>query len=471
MNMYKSFLTVAFFSLLTISSIAQSSVEKDNKQGEEANEQLKQVIGVYEHSSVNFLNEIGQRLVSNIDNKMFDYQYGVLDMKEPNAMALPGGYVYFSRGILALANSEDELAGVMGHETIHVHKQHSRKSQNKGIFTGILKLPGAIVGVFAPNAGSLLMAPFSLMDASYSRKHEEEADDLGATLAAKSGYDPLGLADILKKISDETKIETGEDEEKSFFDSHPYTPNRIEDLEEVISKLDYNRSENITNSHKEFLMKLEGIVIGDNPIQGVFQDGLFMHPELNFTIAYPESWDSENSPSAAGIISPDKKAQVVFTLVDTSKTPFDYAKNFAEGYYRNYHMKPEKGESLRINGFDAEMLVYESDSEEGRAVMSIIWIKRNDYTFKFVSMGLEKYRDISMELVKSLHTITDSERESIMQTVLKIVEAKDGETIEELSSRTGNVLDLEYLALINNLELDQKLSSGRWVKIGVEKKF
>lgn len=467
----KSTLTLVFSFLLSISSFAQSSIEKDKQQGAEVNEQLKQAIGVYEHSSNIYLNEIGQRLVSNLEDQLFDYEYGILDMKEPNAMALPGGYVYFSRGILILANSEDELAGVMGHETIHVHERHSRKSQNKGILTGILSIPGAIVGVFAPNAGGLLMAPFSMMNASYSRKHEKEADDLGAKLAAKSGYDPYGLPQILEKISEETKLETDQEEEKSFFNSHPYTPDRIEDLDKVIKKIDYDRTEDIATNHKAFLDKLDGIVIGDNPEHGTFQDSLFIHPDLNFTLEYPKGWNSENTPAAAGVFSPDEKAQIVFALSDTSESPDQSAKEFAEAYYKYYSMEPKHGEKLEINGFPAHLLVYEQQSDEGLVVFSMIWLKRNDFTFKFASMSLAKYGDVSIKMAKSLHTITDAERNSITQTEVDIVAAKDGETIEELSKRTGNVLSVDYLALINNVKIDEKLIEGQWVKIGVVTKY
>jgi predicted Zn-dependent protease len=464
-------LSLVFTFFTAFQSFSQTSIDKDKQQGAEANEQLKQVIGVYEHSSSIYLNDIGQRLVSNLENQIFDYQFGILDMTEPNAMALPGGYVYFSRGILILANSEDELAGVMGHETIHVHERHSRKSQNKGIFTGILKIPGAIVGVFAPTAGGLLMAPFSLMDASYSRKHEKQADELGAELAAKSGYDPYGLPKILDKISEDTKLETGVEEKLSFYSTHPYTPDRIEDLNKEINKIDYNKTEGIAANHKAFIDKLDGIIIGDNPAHGTFQDSLFIHPDLNFTLEYPMSWDSENTPAAAGIFSPDKKAQVVFALSDTSKTPDQSAKEFAEAYYRYYAMEPTRGEKLNINGFPAYILVYEAPSEEGLAVFSMLWLKRNDYTFKFSSLGLAQYREVSLSMANSLHTITDLERNSIKQTEVDIVAVKDGETIEDLSSRTGNVLQLEYLALINNVAVDEKLRNGQWVKIGVVTKY
>ena len=266
-------------------------------------------------------------------------------------------------------------------------------------------------------------------------------------------------------------METEQEEEKSFFSTHPYTPDRIEDLDKAISKIEIEKTADIATNHKDFLDKLDGIIIGDNPEHGTFQDSVFLHPDLNFTIEYPKGWDNENTPSAAGIISPDRKSQVVFTLSDTSESPDQSAKEFAEAYYRYYYTKPTHGEQLEINGFPAHLLVYEAQSDDGLAVFTMIWLKRNDFTFKFASMGLAKYGDVSLNMAKSLHAITEAERNSIEQTVVNIVEAKDGETIEVLSDRTGNVLSIDYLALINNVKIDEKLVEGQWVKIGIVTKY
>jgi len=465
-----TFFTILISFLITASSFTQS-IEREIAQGEEANEQLKQHIGFYEHSSSAYLNTIGQRLVSNLDYQMFDYRFGILDMTEPNAMALPGGSVYFSRGILVLANSEDELAGVVGHETIHVHKRHSRKTRNKSIFTGILKIPGAIVGVFAPAAGNILMAPFSLFDASYSRKHEKQADELGAKLAAKSGYDPAGLITILDKIAEDTKIETGIEEERSFFSTHPYTPKRVENLNKSVQKLNTTNTTPIVSDHKAFLDKLEGIVIGDNPAYGVFHDSLFLHPELNFTFSFPKEWEGINTPQVIGFLSADQKAQVILTLADTLKSPAKMAKEFVKNYYYYYRQEPVRNDSLKINGFQAHIISYEAYSDMDLVVFSLLWLKRSVHTYLFAMMSIDKYRNVIESMAKSLHVITDKERNLIKQTLLHIVQANQGENIEELSTRTGNVLDLEYTALINNLKTGEKLTTGQWIKIGVFRKY
>ena len=454
--------------LVFISWAAQGqNVERELEMGRETKEQLEQQIGFYDHSSAGYLTDIGQRLVSNLENRVFDYRFGIIDMKEPNALAIPGGDIYFSRGILLLANSEEELGGVMGHEIIHVYKSHSRKASNRSIWTGIFKVPGAIVGVFAPTAGGILMAPFAMFDAGYSRKNEKQSDELGAQLAAKSGYNPEGLATILERMSSESEMETGMEEQRSFFSTHPYTPKRIEELDKIIKKINYSAPNSTQSTKEDFLNKIEGIVIGDNPAHGMFHESKFLHPELNISMDYPKGWEGINTPMFVGFIAPDTKAQMLVSLADTLKSPAKYAGEFEEGYYRYYGYKPKRNDTLEINGFPAHILSYEGQSEEGLVVLNFLWLKREEYTFRFVTLGLEKYRNIITETAINLHTLTDSERLEIKQTVLKIVEARSDETLSELSKRTSNVLDLDFLALINDLEKNDKLSSGQLLKIGV----
>lgn len=457
-----------FFFLVFISWAFQGqNVERELEMGQKTKAQLEQQIGFYDHSSATYVTEIGQWLVSNLENRVFDYRFGILDMKEPNAMAIPGGEIYFSRGILLLANSEEELGGVMGHEIIHIYKSHSRKSSNRSIWTGIFKVPGAIVGVFAPTAGGILMAPFAMFDAGYSRKNEKQSDELGAQLAAKSGYNPEGLATILERMSSESEMETGMEEQRSFFSTHPYTPKRIQELDKTIKKINFSAPNSTQSTKEEFLNKIEGIVIGDNPAHGMFHESKFLHPELNISMVYPKGWEGIITPMFVGFVTPDKKAQMLVSLADTINSPSKYAGEFENEYNRYYGYKPKRNETLDINGFPAHILTYEGQSEGGLVVLNFLWLKRKEYTFRFATLGTEKYRNIITETAINLHTLTVLERQEIKQTVLKIVKARSGETLSELSKRTLNVLDLDFLALINDLEKNDKLSENQLLKVGV----
>lgn len=454
---------------------ASQNIEKEMAIGEEANKQIIAQVGLYDNPSKSYLNNIGQELVKNLESPLFDYSFSILDMEAPNAMALPGGYVYFSRGILALVNSEDELAGVVGHEITHVHKLHSKKARNRSVFGAILQIPGALIGTVAPGAGSLINTPISagadLMNSGYSRSNEKEADKLGAKLVATSGFDPNGLPLLLSKISAEVEMETGQAEKSTWLDSHPYTPDRVEDLDKVIKKLDYTKSNPSDAEHKEFIQHFEGICVGENPRNGVFQDGKFIHPDLAFTFSYPSKWQSINSPSIVGFISEDNSAQLLFTLADSLMDPTLLADNFLKSYYKGYSTKPSKNEALKINGFPAHIIQFEQVVEDKKVVASLMWLSRDDRTYQFMQVSEEKLSDLIMDTAKSLHPIKEEERNSIYQTLLHIVQANEGETIQELSKRTNNTFDLEYTLLINNLDEKDVLSSTKWVKIGLKTKY
>jgi len=439
--------------------------------GDETQKALEQQIGFYQHGSSEYLSEIGNHLISNLDSRKHDYQFGVIDMQESNAMALPNGNVYFSRGILVLANSEQELAGVMGHEIIHVNRSHSRKSSNKSIVTGVLKLPGAVAGAFVPVAGDLLTSPVALFDAGYSRGHEKESDRLGAMLAAKSGYNPEGLLSLLNKISMEQELKSGSEESRSFYSTHPYTPKRIDDLKKVISKVDIKESSKSNAQHELFLKKIEGIVIGENPANGTFIDTLFIHPELKFTLSYPHGWEGINLPTMVGFIAPDKKAQLVLTLDDPAKSEATLAKEYAKYHLKNYGSEPDQNEALEINGHPAHILSYKFNSEAGEIAYKMLWLKRDQRMYSFVLISTKDHAMAMQDMAISLHVMTKNEQNRIKQTVLRIVQAKEGETLERVSNRTGNVLKVDFTYLINDIEKGKTLSEGQWVKIGLSENY
>ena len=458
------------FLFLDVSLQAQN-VERELEMGEESKKQLEQQIGFYEHPAQEYLTSLGLSLVDNLEDRVFDYRFGIIDMKEPNALAVPGGDVYFSRGILLLANSEQELAGVMGHEIIHVYKSHSRKASNRSIFSGILKLPGAIVGVFAPTAGSILMAPGAMFDAGYSRKNEKQSDELGAQLAAKTGFDPEGLVTILEKMSEMVEMETGMEEQRSFYSTHPYTPKRLDDLNKTIRKIDFDPDDSRQMPKEDFLQKLEGIIIGDNPAHGVFNESKFLHPELNIAFEYPADWEGINTPMFVGFLSPDQNSQFVVTLNDTTKSPATYAREIERDYYRNYGYEADQSESLVINDNPAYILSYEGYTEDGKVVLSFLWLKWTNFTYSFISMGMERYKDVPLRAAKSLHALSKNERQNIEQTVLKVVQALPDESLANLSKRTSNVLELNFLELINDLKPGEPLVAGQWIKIGVREPY
>ena len=276
--------------------------------GKEAAEQVEQYIGFAGSEELKaYVSRIGQRLVKHSSRSTIVHEFHVVDMKEPNAFALPGGYIYVSRGLLAIMNSEDELAAVIGHEIGHVAGRHSAQRQAKSrgwiplqILAGI---GGAAASVVSPGLGSAVAGagqlPASLAIASYSRKQEEEADRLGQQYAAAEGWDPAAISDTMDALTREQELAGAEDPSRmSFFDTHPTTPDRAKKGREYAKALSVAPANRIEVDRNAFLGVLDGLVLGDSARGGAFVDHNFVHPELGFAITFPRGWAAENAPTA-----------------------------------------------------------------------------------------------------------------------------------------------------------------------------
>ncbi|MHC4945953.1 MAG: M48 family metalloprotease [Planctomycetota bacterium] len=249
---------VGFGCFLLPGELGLQSLEEDRKLGAKTADQVTQQIGVFEDTEKEqYITAIGDRLTEEIENRRFQYDFHIVDQYEPNAFATPGGYIYVSRGLLALANREDELAGVIGHEICHVSCRHTARQLAKERPLAILTLPGRIVGnIVSDDLGNLLNAPINTVGkvtlASYSRGQESEADELGLALAARAGYQPDALANILDRLEREVELHTGEKRESSFFDSHPTTPQRKKDIEELAEEMERVSRPAIAKDRAEF---------------------------------------------------------------------------------------------------------------------------------------------------------------------------------------------------------------------------
>ncbi len=465
------FFALAFLIVLfaSINTNAQD-INYDKKIGKEAHDEIITTVGLYQHPFQGYLEQVGQRLVSNLDKKQFNYQFYILDMVEPNAMALPGGYVYFSRGIIPLANSEAELAGIMGHEIIHAHKRHGVKAMRRGVLPIILQIPGNIINaVISPQLGNLINTPLKytgeLFSSNYSRKNEKEADKLGTALAANSGYNPLALVDILDRLELAAEFETHEKRKFSFFDSHPMTETRTENIRKRANKLEIKKQTAIISDKNTFLKKMEGIRLSENPANGIFQENIFLHPDMGFVMEFPKGWITANSPEMVGAVDTTKSAQLFMGVKAVQKAPSFYAEE-AKKELPLEDIVLINDKKTKVNGYNAYILSMGSKDPKQKIIIHMLWLNFGKYTFQILAAGDESYKEILKKAVFSLRPITKKEQNSIKSIVLHIVSAKEGETLENLSKRTGNILKMNYLHLINEVESGTKLKKGQLIKTG-----
>ena len=461
--------------VVPLSAVTQS---RDEQAGADVAQKVEAGIGIYRAPVTSeYVEAIGSRLVDNLEDTPFAFEFNIVDQFEPNAFALPGGWVYVSRGFLPLANSEDELAGVIGHEIIHITERHSSGRQRRGVLGAVLQVPGAVVGaVVGQDVGDLLNAPIStlsqLNQARYSRGQESESDRLGMRLAARSGYEPSALATILEALEADVETLTGQKHESSFFDSHPTTPDRVRDIHEEADDIRWTPRPPIASDRRDFLARLDGLWYDQNPEQGVFRDNRFYHADMGFTLTFPEGWTTVNTPSYVGAFADEQEA-IALVQVAGDEEPSTYGARFVDRLREEHQTQPLEQRAVESDQWTGYYVTLQEEASRGgeRSYLHYLWAQMGGVTFHLMAAGSEPYRPALREMALSLRPLADEDWESISALRLRVAEARQGETLAQLSERTGNQWIPEYTALINDLSVDQPLQAGTLVKIARREQY
>lgn len=463
---YKLFsVLVGLLALSMPQRLASQNTDFDKKMGAKAAKSAEAEFGIYPDKKMTaYVQSIGKRLVAELAETPFEFQFFIADDFIPNAFALPGGYVYVTRGILALVNTEDELACVMAHEITHVTERHSVNQMRRGIIPAILMLPGEVVSSTAnEQIGKLLNAPIAITTAgtssAHSRKQESEADTKGVALAAKAGYNPSALSDILNRLSNAIEVITDQKEKKGWLDDHPFTPDRITNITDVCKDLKWEKKAGVSESA---LNSLSGLVCFDSPLKGIFNKSVFVHPELGFTITFPEGWNTQNESNAVVAERKDNKAGIYLGLEDPTKTAAEYAKEFEAAIAKKHGKKPIVSEPRGDSGY---LVVLMDHSGKEDVYMHVLWLKIGNNIFKLIGVAPKLYEENLKVSAKSLRTLSPAELSSVEISVMRITKAEEGETLEALGKRTSSTIKVKGLSVINGLDSAAKLKSGQQIKI------
>jgi predicted Zn-dependent protease len=453
------------------------SVEKDKQLGREVSKQVETDIGVHKHADLTgYIETVGDRLVRVNPDQRFYYSFAIVDQWEPNAFAAPGGYVYVSRGLLALTNNENELANVIGHEIMHVSQRHTAKQMAKTRLPGLLSLPGQVVGgVISENLGNLINAPVNALGGAYiaqhSRTDEFEADQLGQQLAARAGYDPQAMATFLDRLGQTAEIISGEKHRPGWFDTHPSTPDRVTRVSRDAQKIEWVRQPAVVGDKNAYLRQLDGLLLGVNPAFGVLHGRQLLHPVLELSIEFPPDWTTVVNRQAVVAIAPEKDGVLTIGIGGENIEPREAAKVFERALYEEYRIKPTRAEKVKIGAFPAHLLLYTDTSGKEPMHLAFLWVSYRNVLYLFIGLAPEHHRELLRAAALSFRPMTAKEKSSIKERRLKVVTARANESLSRLSKRTGNVWPLEATAVVNGLSAGQKLKKGQLVKIAVSQSF
>jgi predicted Zn-dependent protease len=444
----------------------------ERRAGAEAARQVEAEIGLVRDPELEaYVQRIGARLAAQAPQQGVTYRFAIADMPETNAFALPGGWIYVSRGLLALANSEAQLANVIGHEIGHVAAHHHSRQQSRATSVGVLSALGTIAAAVlgGPEAaqvvGSLGQLAGAGLIASYSRDQEREADEIGQELAARAGYDPAAMAGFLDALGREAQVgQRGPARRPSFLDSHPATPERVGTTRARARTLQVRASPPFAPTREAFLDEIKGIAIGPDPAQGLFSDTRFLHADLDLHVRFPSEWRTQNSAARVAAASPRGDALIQLEGQGQGDDPREAAEKFLE----RESLRVVSHRPLRVEGLRA----YELIGTTSEAAAHITWIAYRGSVYRITGMSspgsFRSYQALFERTARSFRPLTSAERGLFKKRVLEIAVAQPRETLESLGRRTRNGWGIEQTAVANGLRPGEPLAAGTLVKVAVE---
>jgi predicted Zn-dependent protease len=454
-------------------------LEADRQLGRQMADELAGQVGlVFDPALGAYVNTVGQRLTTGLADPQFDYTFVVLDQAEPNAFAAPGGFVFVSRGLLVLANNEAELAAILAHEISHVDRRHTARQLAKEQLPGLLSLPGYVIGeILHDDLGRLVNLPVNMVGgavmASFSRSDEHEADHLGQALLAANGYNPEALGKILERIESQVSLMRSSTRRLSFFDTHPSTPHRVRDLAARAQRMEWVEQPAVVPNDDTFMMFIEGLIVGPNPGQGVFQDHTFFLPDADIAMQFPLEWSTLHTPQIGGATLPDDLGFIVVGEYGVVERPEHAAAMFSEALKSQISLEPSEAEATTINDHPAYRLSYRDGSGPREVLLTCIWVAHETGLLQLIALtptGPDMTRAIQ-NVASSIRDMTLAEAGLITVTRLTTAVARAEEPLASFNARTGSAWSLEETATANGISETEPLRAGQRLKIAVTRPY
>jgi predicted Zn-dependent protease len=392
-----------------------------------------------------YVQQVGERVASLSDRPQLIYRFTVLDSPEVNAFALPGGYIYITRGILSYFNSEAELAAVLGHEIGHVTARHAVRQYTAAQATGIA---ATVASIFVPGLGSmggnqLLNVLGTAFLRGYGREHELEADGLGARYMAKEGYDPTAMLNVLGTLKNqelmEMRVAKQEGREPRVyhgtFSTHPDNDTRLQQVVGAARELQAAGAKRVDRDR--YLSYIDGMVVGDSPDEGFVRGNTFYHPELGWAVRFPQGWTLKNYPDRLEFIAPGGQAMMQMGAEDLNKrmSPRQFMVE------RMGLKQLQYDGAIHPSGLDGYTAVAPARTSRGSqdARFSVIYFDNKAYIFAGIVKNAAQtgaYDNAFLDAANSFRPLNGDEVDSLKPLRLRVTPAKAGDTFSKLAAES-----------------------------------
>jgi predicted Zn-dependent protease len=435
--------------------------------GQQADAEIRREMGVYDNPELqHYVSDIGQRLARLSHRPNLRWSFTVVDHQAVNAFALPGGFIYLTRGILPYLDNEAELAGVLGHEIVHVTARHAAQQSTRA---GLGGLGLAVLGIFVPSTqpfGDLTSAALGIAFLKYGRDDERESDRVGMEYVARAGWDPSGVPNFLQTLA--RISEMSERGVPNWLSTHPEPAQRVIEAQPVVSKLAGAAA--VERGRDRYLDHIEGIVVGDNPEDGIVRGHQFLHPALRFALEFPEGWDVINTPEQVAAQEPGQKRFMVFQHVD--RPIGNTLEAIATRSMSSGRWKRVDGAATSINGAEAFVGLYRGSlSGVGPVLARAAHIRQGRQIYLFAGFAPEtEFTSADKDFATSIQSyrpLSSSEAAAIRPNRLEFYVVRPGDTWQSIASRGGSLVRATDLAIMNSAAVNVQPTPGQRIKIVV----
>lgn len=450
------------------------SEDKEKSLGRELHEKILRQKGAYDDPELQaYVQRIGSSLASVSHRQDLNYQFTVVDGPQVNAFALPGGYIYIERGLLAYLNSEAELAAVLGHELGHVTARHSVRQHSASTTTQVLtSVLASTAGVYG--AQDVANIASTALVRGYGREHELEADRLGAQYLARAGYDPASMLKVIRVLKDQELYDVRRAREEGrepqayhgLFSTHPDNDQR---LKEVIAAADQHRQSGTTrpDGRDVYLQHIDGLVFGESEHEGVQRGNEFFHRELDLALTFPEGWSVENLPDRLVATPPGNDGLIQFSIKEADElTP---PKAFLVETFGLQRLSNEQ--SIKHRGMDGYTAVAPRETPLGVRPVRYVVFYRDDQALVIAGLTKDKrnpykYDEEVLATARSFHRLGDAEQKLADPRRIRVVRATSGTSYKGLARKSVIQQNAEgQLRLLNAQYPSGEPASGASIKI------
>lgn len=430
--------------------LALVSEAQEIQMGQQGAQEVVASIGLVDDPELQaYVGRIGAALAAKSERPALPWSFRVVDDPTPNAFALPGGPIFVTRGLLALMDTEAELASVLGHEIGHVTARHSVSQMSRGQLAQIGLVLGQILVPQTQALGGLAETGVGLLFLKYGRDAERQADELGFNYALAERYDVREMADVFAALLRASPSE-GQSKLPTWLATHPGEAERIEAVQQRIAGLQTPLTGTRIGA-TEFLNRLDNVVYGENPRNGYFRGNSFLHPDMQFQIDFPQGWQTQNLPQAVVAASPRQDAVLQLTLAGAGG-----AQASAQRFLSQQGIQQLRTTRETIQGLPAVVSFFQAQTQQGELRGLVGFIEHGGQTFQVLgyspAAGFSANDPEFQRALGSFRRLTDPQALAAQPNRIDIVRVPQTMSLTEFNRRYPSVIPIEELAAINQVE-------------------